>query len=76
MAAARRREAWDHTALLAALIVNWSGYARKGLKVADFHPFMAAAGGGGHRVRVTADNIEVLKALITPATAGPGRLSK
>jgi hypothetical protein len=58
MAEARRCEMYDHTALLATLIVNWSGWAKRPARVADYHPFLRSGRPSG--VRIHANNIDVL----------------
>lgn len=58
MAEGRRYELYDHTALLAMLIVNWSGWAKRPARVADYHPFLREGRPSG--VRIHAGNIDVL----------------
>jgi hypothetical protein len=70
MAEARRSEQYDHTALLAMLIVNWSGYAKRPAKVADYHPFLRGSRPAG--VRIHAGNIH----LLVKAFCGSGRRKK
>jgi hypothetical protein len=68
------RMGWNHAAAICCVIANANRAKGRAFTPADFNPYTRP--NKGHRIRVTADNIEVLKALITPATAGPGRLSK
>lgn len=73
MAAARRDYEWDHTSLIVATLCNANRTKGKPVKPEDIHPTRAgSASKGDHSVKLTRDNINVLKAFATKTVREDG----
>ena len=63
MARGRQTDAWDHTALLGAILLNiWRGKGKPALKPSQLNPYRS--GGGQRGIPITAKNIKILKCLV------------
>lgn len=74
MAAARRDYEWDHTSLVVATLCNANRTKGKPVKPEDIHPTRTGnTSKGDHSVKLTRDNINVLKAFATNTVKEDGR---
>ena len=67
MVSAKRDYDWDHTSLVVATLINANKGKGKPVKPEDVHPTRSSGGGGGGdvSVKLTRDNISILKQLAT-----------
>ena len=69
MVAGKRDYEWDHTSLVVATLINANSTGKgKPVSPNDIHPTRSGNGGGGRgdvSVKLTRDNISILKQLAT-----------